>query len=101
MKLLDQLINRYQLNLLKPTKKTRTELRHQKFVVRGVTVLGLDYADSVASQMPTLYHLGKLVDHKQRIRRMYYKFDLAGINYYYKSVHRMIKYVRVQTPNKK
>lgn len=68
------------------TTKTRTQLRHQTTIVEGRSMKVMNYIDIVAQGMVYVCLRGKAVDHREMLREIYYKYDLAGLNYYVKRI---------------
>lgn len=81
------------------TKLTRPALRSQKLVLPdGAIMRSLDYIDLVAKQFPTIEVNGKAIDYGSRMREIYYRNGLPGLNLY---VSYMKLRVRVEMKKKK
>jgi hypothetical protein len=100
-KLKSNLINWYQYNRLKRTTRSRQVLRDQKVEYDGKKWLVMDYIDHAAGKIPAMFdNKGELIDHVHRARLWYYKFDFAGVLYYFKSLRRSLKYMKIaKQPN--
>jgi hypothetical protein len=91
MKLISNLINRFQFQCLRRTKKSRQVLRDQKIEFKGKKWLVMDYIDWESKRIPPMFQDGQIVDHHHRARQWYYKYDWKGVRYYFKALHRSIK----------
>jgi len=94
MKIIANLINKWQFSKLKRTNKSRQVLRSQNVVVDGVTMHVVDWIDKEAAKLPKMINQGKPVDHQFRARKFYYTYDLAGANYYFKAMCRTLKHMK-------
>lgn len=72
--------------------KTRTELRQQTTTVEGKTMRVLDYIDLVAPKLVRVTMAdGSPVNHREKLRQIYYDYDLKGLNLYIKRLVRRNK----------
>lgn len=81
----------WQTRWMVETDKTRWELRRQLCEVEGKTMRVLDYIDIVASRMVRVVSNGQAIDHREKLREIYYKYDMPGLNYYVKHIIRLNK----------
>jgi hypothetical protein len=77
--------------MLEKTTKSRSELRKQYVTVNGKTIKAREYLEIVARSLPLTFHCGRKVDHLNDVKRYYYAYDIAGINYYVKSIENLSK----------
>jgi len=78
----------WQSRFFAPNERTRTELRHQYTMVEGRRMKVLDYIDLVQSKLVKVTHNGQPVDHRKKMREIYYKYDLKGLKLY---INRLVK----------
>jgi hypothetical protein len=90
MKLIANLINKIQFSRLKRTKDSRQVLRAQKVIVDGRTMNVMDWIDKEAARLPRMINKRQEVVHEYRARKFYYTYGLAGANYYFKAMWRII-----------
>lgn len=96
------LINQIAFARLRRTTKSRQVLRDQKVRYQGKTWLVMDYIDFAAQRIPPMFDpLGNAIDHVHRARQWYYKYDFRGVRYYFKSLRRSIRYMKVQSEVRK
>lgn len=69
---------------------TNAQLREVKVVADGKVMKVLDYIDLTAKKMPTISVNGKFIDMKKRMKELYYKYGLIGLNLY-------VNYIRLRT----
>ena len=72
------------------TTLSNGQLRNRTFTVQGKDMKPLHYIDFVAKQFPIIAVNGKFIEHRSRMREVYYKNGLKGLNLY-------IDYVRLRT----
>ena len=71
------------LEKCKVTPLSRPVLRDQKIILpNGEILRALEYIDHVAKQLPQIKVNGVVIDTTKRMREIYYKNDLKGLNYY-------------------
>ena len=80
------------------TPLSRPKLREQKVVADGKVMKPLDYIDWVAKQLPLIEVNGKAIDYVARMRQIFYKNGLKGLNLY---VSYMRLRVRVEIEKKR
>lgn len=90
-KRLVRLLNRFRLAKLEKTVKTREELRRQYVFAEGRNERVVFWMERVAREMPLMFKNGKAVDHHAALKKLYYTYDIAGINYYIKAMSRVMK----------
>lgn len=75
---------------LKVTSKCNAELRKQKVISSGKVTKVLDYIHETAGKMPKIQVNSKTIDTERRMKEIYYKHGLKGLNLY-------ISYIRLRT----
>lgn len=78
------------LKRLKVTTECNAELRKQKVVSNSQVMKVLDYIEKTAEKMPKIEVNGKKIDTRRRMKELYYKHGLKGVNLY-------VDYIRIRT----
>lgn len=78
------------LNRLKVTAQSNAQLRELKVVSDGQVMKVLDYIEKTAEKMPKIKVDGKPIDTERRMKELYYKYGLKGLNLY-------VDYIRLRT----
>ena len=87
------------LEKCKVTPLSRPVLRNQKIMLPDGTIMrALEYIDHVASQLPEIKVNGAPIDTTKRMKEIYYKNNLKGLNLY---VSYMKLRLKVEIMNKK
>jgi hypothetical protein len=96
MKLIINLVNKWQFSKLRRTAKRRQVLRAQMAEREGKTLHAIEWIDKESAQLPKMYdRKGDLVNHKFRARKFYYTYDVAGANYYLQSMWRSVRFMKI------
>lgn len=78
------------LKRLKVTAQSNAQLRELKVVSNGQVMKVLDYIEKTAEKMPKIEVNGKPIDVERRMKELYYKHGLKGLNLY-------VDYIRLRT----
>lgn len=78
------------LKRLKVTAQSNAQLRELKVVSDGQVMKVLDYIEKTAEKMPKIKVDGKPIDTERRMKELYYKYGLKGLNLY-------VDYIRLRT----
>lgn len=78
------------LRRLKVTAESNAQLREQKVVSDGQVMKVLDYIEKTAEKMPKIKVNDKPIDTERRMKELYYKHGLKGLNLY-------VDYIRLRT----
>lgn len=79
---------------LEKVEKNRVQMRHQFVTVKiqgkAVEMAIMKYIDLVASEFTKIVDKdGKAVDHKQKMRQIYYRYGWRGLKFYIKRMKRL------------
>lgn len=77
------------LKKCKVTPLSRPQLRNVKVSAAGKTFKALDYINHVAAMLPLITVNGQAVDTRARMREIYYRNGLKGLNLY-------VSYIRLR-----
>lgn len=78
------------LKRCKIVKKSNAQLRNAKLEVNGKVVKPLDYIAETAKKLPPIAVNGKPIDYVKRMREIYYRNGLKGLNLY-------VEYIKLRT----
>ena len=79
---------RWRTRHLERTTKSRTELRQHKVNFRGRNISIMDYIDKIAPCIPRVSRYMNATDHRLHLRKIYYKYDYAGLKFYIDDVNK-------------
>ena len=104
--MLTTLINFWYFARLKPTKKTRQQLRNQKVMFEGKAIKAVFRIEQLVKSMAPMMVGSKPVCHLFKLNKLYFKYDLAGVNYYKRIMSQVVmkqmkKSIKIQKQNLK
>jgi hypothetical protein len=82
---------RWETRYMEKTTKSRMKLRHEYTVFDGKIIKVLDYIDIIAKLVPRTVVNGHVVNHRQKLREIYYSYDLKGLNMYVKRLNKNVR----------